>query len=671
LLFEYSWEKINAYQINFNPAISGNGSYMVYTAKIGSYYRIFYCQSIDGKWSNPVDITNQLETKEEGISCSLSYDGKRLFLYKDDGGIANLYESKWENDRWTKIKKLNKNINTKYWESSCSISSDGKTLYFSSNRKGGYGGLDIYKAELTPRDDWGTATNLGPEINTPLLEDSPFITVDNKTLYFSSQGHYNMGRFDLFYSTYMYKGKWAVPVNLGYPVNTTDDDRYIMPVGNGDSAYYAQFTTQGLPKQEISLLIFDIPDSPSEITVKGIISLQDKIPTIDSTFFISVIDTINRDTLVVFQPDSNTGEYSIPVPPGDYKMVITGEGYETMIKQLSISPNKNVHEIIINPILVSKRVTKGKYFTIRNILFDFNDYSLNREAKIELERMVGIMKQYPSLEFEITGHTDAIGKSGYNIQLSKRRAHSVLSYLVNNGVSETRLKSKGVGEIIAVALNTLKNGTDNPEGRRLNRRVEFRILNSDPNLAFKEEIYIPDHLKKDKDMKYTIIVVKVKEKLPDDFFARYKIEELKYIRVEEAEDGYLYTLGIFKQKTEAIRLLGKLYEVNLSGARIVDQHELSELVVAGNIPKRTLFGNPEGIESIPVYTIQIYALLNPPDINAFKNINDVRVTHRNDKFYRYTVGEFVGYQAAKNALTDIVKKGYCDAFVRLLKDLSH
>jgi outer membrane protein OmpA-like peptidoglycan-associated protein len=662
-------ERINAYTVNFNPAISGNGSHMIYSAKIGSYYHIFYCQNIDGKWSDPEDITNQLKTNKEGISCSLSYDGKKLFLFKNDGGLANLYESKMLNGEWTRINKLNKNINTKYWESSCSMTPDGQTLYFSSNRKDGYGGLDIYKSELTSLGDWGPAINLGPDINTPLHEDSPFITTDNKTLYFSSQGHYNMGGFDLFYSTYMDNGKWSVPINLGFPVNTTDDDKFLAPVGKGDSAYYAHFTTQGLPKQEIYLLTFDTQESLSEITVKGTINLKDKIPDLDSIIFVHIIDTTNWDTLQVLQPDPNTGEYSFPVSPGDYKMVITGQGYETVTKQLSISGNSNLPDITLNPILVSKEVTDGKYIFIRNIYFDFNDFSLNKEDKIELERMVGIMIQYPSLEFEIIGHTDVIGPTSYNLQLSRNRARTVLDYLIDNGIHETRLKSKGVGEIVAIVMNTLEDGTDNPERRKLNRRVEFRILKSDPNLVIKEETYIPDYLRNDKDLKYTIIVMKVKEKLPDDFFNGFNMEELRYIGMEEAEDGYLYTLGIFIQKIEAIRVVGKLYEAGFSEARIVDQHELSELIVSEAASKKILFGNPEGIESIPVYTIQIYALLKPPDINAFKNIDNVRVTHGKDKFYRYTVGEYIRYRVAKQALLEFVKKGYQDAFIRPITDL--
>ncbi len=245
-------------------------------------------------------------------------------------------------------------------------------------------------------------------------------------------------------------------------------------------------------------------------------------------------------------------------------MVITGQGYETVTKQLSISGNSNLPDITLNPILVSKEVTDGKYIVIRNIYFDFNDFSLNREDKIELERMVGIMKQYPSLEFEIIGHTDEIGPTSYNLQLSRNRARTVLDYLIDNGIHETRLKSKGVGEIVAIVFNTLEDGTDNPERRKLNRRVEFRILKSDPNLVIKEETYIPDYLRNDKDLKYTIIVMKVKEKLPDDFFNGFSMVELKYIGMEEAEDGYLYTLGIFIQKIEAIRVVGKLYEVGFS-----------------------------------------------------------------------------------------------------------
>lgn len=663
-------EKINVYTRNFYPAISGDENHFVYTAKIGKAYRIFYCKGKDGDWSKPIDITDQLGTNEEGISSCLSHDGQKLLIFMDDRGMGSIYESRQMNGMWTRVEKLNKNINTKYWESKCCIFANGETLYFSSNRKGGYGGLDIYKSELDENGDWGSPVNLGPSINTPMMEDSPIILPDNITLYFSSQGHYTMGGYDLFYSVLSKGKKWSEPVNLGSPLNTTDDDMHIAPIGEGEDAYYEKFSYGELPRQDIYLVNLKAEEKVlSDILVTGTVQLQDRIFELDSSFFVHIIDTVRNDTLKRVQVDPQTGEYSTSVPPGEYKVLITGEGYESVEKQIMLSEKFALPDFSINARMIPTEVTRGDYLAIQNILFDFDDYSLSDEARVELERMVTIMNEYPSLEYEIIGHSDVIGTSSYNIQLSKRRAYSVFTYLVNRGISKNRLQTKGVGEIVAVAANEYQEGVENPRGRRLDRRVEFKIRKSDPNLTLKEESYLPDHLKNAGDLNYTVIVLKVKEKLPDDFFNSYEMEEIKYVRTEEAKDGFLYTLGVFVQRKEALSILGKLYNIGFIEAMIVDQHELSDLVVSEEGPGKTIFGNPEAIGEIPVYTIQIYALRNPPSEGAFKNLENIRITPGKDRFFRYTIGECKGYSTAKSALDEIVKMGYPKSFIRLISDL--
>ncbi len=663
-------EEINRHPRNFYPAISGDGNHLVYTAMIGKAYRIFYCTGKDGAWSKPIDITDQLGTNEEGISSWLSHDGQKLLIFMDDRGTGSIFESRQMNGMWTPVEKLNRNINTKYWESMCCISADGKTLYFSSNRKGGYGGLDIYKSDLDENGDWGSAVNLGPSINTPMMEDSPIILPDNITLYFSSQGHYNMGGYDLFYSVLSKGKRWSEPVNLGSPLNTTDDDMHIAPIGQGENFYCERFSYGEFPRQDIYLVNLNAEEKVlADIMISGTVQLQGRIFELDSSFYVLIIETVRNDTLKRVQVDPKTGEYSVTIPPGEYKLLITGEGYEPVEQQIMLSEKFALPDFSINTRMISTEVTRGDYLAIQNLLFDFDDYSLSDEAMVELERMVTIMNEYPSLEYEIIGHTDVIGTSSYNIQLSKRRAYSVFTYLVNRGISKNRLRTKGVGEIVAVAANEYQEGVENPRGRRLDRRVEFKIMKSDPNLTRKEESYLPDHLKNAGDLNYTVIVLKVKEKLPDDFFNSYEMEEMKYIRAEEAKDGFLYTLGVFVQRKEALSILGKLYTIGFIEARIVDQHELSDLVVSEEGPGKTIFGNPEAIGEVPVYTIQVCALKNPPGEGAFKNLENIRITPGKDKFFRFTIGEYKGYSAAKSALDEIVKMGYPESFIRRMSDL--
>ena len=181
-----------------------------------------------------------LKVDQDLFPTSISKDGKTLYLYSSADYDGIIYTSKFENGTWSPLVKLNDNINTKYWESHATISHDDKKLYFTSNRKGTYGGLDIYVSKRDSTGDWGPAVNLGPVINTPYNEESPFLTSDDKTLFFSSRGHFNMGGYDIFYSTLLDNGEWSVPLNVGYPLNTTDDDVFFNPKNEGYEGYIAK-----------------------------------------------------------------------------------------------------------------------------------------------------------------------------------------------------------------------------------------------------------------------------------------------------------------------------------------------------------------------------------------------------------------------------------------------
>jgi Tol biopolymer transport system component len=215
--------------INDNPAVSFDGNTIVYTERRGVVNAIFYSKKERGKWQTPIEITAQLNAGEDCSSSSLNSDGTELFLYKTDNYDGNIYSSNFLNGAWTPIKKLNKNINTKFYESHASISADGKKLYFTSNRDGGQGNLDIYVSEKDASGEWGPAVNMGAAINTPFNEDTPFITQNDSVLYFSSEGHSSMGGYDIFKSQKI-GNVWKTPTNVGFPINTTDDDKFFQPV---------------------------------------------------------------------------------------------------------------------------------------------------------------------------------------------------------------------------------------------------------------------------------------------------------------------------------------------------------------------------------------------------------------------------------------------------------
>jgi tetratricopeptide (TPR) repeat protein len=241
---------------NFNPLISADGKTFAYMVSLKFYDAVMFSRLVNGKWTPPLNITPELQSDGDFYISCLSADGKLLFLSKDDNETSDIYVSSFDGSHWSRTTKLNKNINTKYWESHAFISEDGNQLVFASDRPGGFGGLDLYLSRKI-NGDWGPAVNLGPEINTEFNEDRPFLINNGKTLFFSSQGHENIGGYDLFRSDFQTNGLWSNPKNLGYPINTPDDDIFFMPVGDGKSGYYSRVKESGgFGKRDIYKITF-------------------------------------------------------------------------------------------------------------------------------------------------------------------------------------------------------------------------------------------------------------------------------------------------------------------------------------------------------------------------------------------------------------------------------
>jgi tetratricopeptide (TPR) repeat protein len=247
---------INDEKSNFNPVISADGKSFAFMVSLKFYDAVMFTRLVNGKWANPVNITPDLQVDGDIFISCLSSDGKTLFLSKSDSYTSDLYSSTFDGTKWGIAVRLNKNINTKGWESHPFVSDDGNYLVFSSDRPGGFGGLDIYLSRKE-NGDWGPASNLGSEINTPFNEDRPFLVNDSKTLFFGSQNHDNIGGYDIFKSEKQPNGLWGKPQNLGYPLNTPDDNIYFMPVGNGKSGYISVFKeNDGFGKEDIYKVTF-------------------------------------------------------------------------------------------------------------------------------------------------------------------------------------------------------------------------------------------------------------------------------------------------------------------------------------------------------------------------------------------------------------------------------
>ena len=326
---------INTRRSDFSPVVSGDEQTLVYTQKLAFYDAVFFSKKVDGKWTNPINLTPDFGIDQDFYSSSLSFDGKTLYLYKNDNYDGNIYTSKYIDGRWQPVEKLNENINTKYWESHACESKDGQTLYFTSNRKGGLGGLDIYKSEKDSLGQWGPPLNLGPNINTDYNEETPFISEDGKTLYFSSYGHFNIGGYDIFYSSLFENNEWSSPLNMGYPINTSDNDLFYQPVGDGYYAYYSMFSESGFGEMDIFRLAIFSDEHPRKFLVKGIVSIGTVPVDLLAEVNIHVIESTKKDTNTVLSPNSE-GEYDFVVAAGEYDLLFEGEGFETISQHISL-----------------------------------------------------------------------------------------------------------------------------------------------------------------------------------------------------------------------------------------------------------------------------------------------------------------------------------------------
>lgn len=349
-------EPLNDRFANYNPVISGDEKTLAYTTKRKFYQAIYVSRKVNNSWATPVNITLDLQVDGNCSTLSLSNDGNELYLFKDDSHDGNIYVTRFLNGKWSPMKKLNENINTKYYETHASISADGKLLYFTSNRKGGYGDLDIYVSKRDSADNWGIPTNLGETINTSLNENTPFITVDGSTLFFSSEGHSNMGGYDIFISQKMPDGSWSKPINLGYPINTTDDDLFYTPIGNGAFGLMALFDKDGFGEQDLYQIEMFIPRYQKSILTKA--QLAEK--TLDKHLKILIIDTVNQIGMALFDPVKSE-IISYIDPKKSYKLFFNGKGFDlrdqanqtkSLIAQFQTS--KKDERIDISSIVASK-----------------------------------------------------------------------------------------------------------------------------------------------------------------------------------------------------------------------------------------------------------------------------------------------------------------------------
>ncbi|HOK38027.1 MAG TPA: OmpA family protein [Bacteroidales bacterium] len=471
----------------YGPMVTADGSKIYFTsrrkgttgnaiASDGMYYEdIYETEKTETGWTKARNVGSPLNTKLHDAVVGLSPDGQTMFVYVDDNG-GDIYVSTLKGSRWTKPISISENINSPYHESKACISYDNKTLYFiSDNPNWSIGGRDILYSTLGPDGKWSQPKNIGRTVNTIYDEVDIFLHPDGRTLYFSSNGHNTMGGFDIFKTVRDANGNWSTPVNLGYPINTPLDDAFFVTIASGKIAYFASVRPEGFGLHDIYELRFKVDeDKPVALEEKFLVTLvkgtvKDKTTGYPLEAKIEIIDNLSDEVVATFTTNSQTGAYLVNLPSGkNYGLNVSKEGYLFHSENFNLADTADYQEYVIDVLL--QKIEIGTSIVLKNIFFDYDKATLRPESYPELNRVVEILNKQPKLKIEISGHTDNRGSYDYNLKLSTERAKSVVEYLISKGINPNRLTYKGYAFEKPISTN------DTDEGRQLNRRVEFKII---------------------------------------------------------------------------------------------------------------------------------------------------------------------------------------------------
>jgi outer membrane protein OmpA-like peptidoglycan-associated protein len=473
---------VNSVFNDYAPVVSADEATLIFTSRRDNttgggkdaesnewYEDIYHSVKSDTVWTTAVNMGTTINSASHDASVGLSPDGQELFVYRAtpaNGG--DLFISNLTGTVWSEPKPLGSTINTSYWEPSASTTSDENIIFFTSNKKGGLGGRDIYMTRKLPTGEFGPAINLGPKINTKYDEDCPFIHPDGKTLYFSSKGHKSMGGFDIFHTTIdLATGNIMSEVeNIGYPINTADDDVFFVWSADNKRAYFASEREGGYGEKDIYMLIREDADADLAVLKGKVISCDTKKPVAAT---IIVTDLTTQQIVGIYNSNASSGKYTVILPAGkNYGITVEAQGYLFYSKNIDIP--KLDHYVEYKDEICLNKLKKGTTIVLRNVFFDVDKATLRKESEDELERLEKILKLNPDIKIEIAGHTDSDGSDDHNLKLSEARAKAVVDYLIGKGIKADMLKWKGYGESMPQVAN------DTPENKQLNRRTEIKIL---------------------------------------------------------------------------------------------------------------------------------------------------------------------------------------------------
>lgn len=520
--------EVNSEFEDYAPVLNANEDEIIFTTRRrdGNTYEnvaddnkpyedIFTSSKSGSQWQRAKNIGTTINTKFFDSNLAFSPDGNMLFIYKDEGNGDIFYSERKKDGTWSAVEALPGLINSSYRESSVSITKDGEHLFFASERPGGFGGSDIYVCTKDSRGEWSKVKNLGSSINTEYDEDGPYIDYEGKTLYFSSKGRKGMGGFDIFKTNLLNidKNEWSDPENMGYPINTPDDDVFISGTKTGNKWYYSSVREDGLGYSDIYIItpskeekkappvavkdpepVIEKPkETPKEIPVIAAPAEEKPKPVVEAKpaivpvkYMVKVVDADSKnpidakvrmqtlkDKVMVGSVDQGGGVFEFTInatTAKEYRLSVESEGY--VFQNITVKVDgATSKENNINKVVEMRKLVVGVVSILRNIYFDIDKASFKTESYSELNKLETMMKQNTGLEVEIGGHTDSSGDKLLNQALSLRRANAVKNFLTSKGIDTRRVKTVGYGETKPLASND-----DEAEGRQFNRRVEFKVL---------------------------------------------------------------------------------------------------------------------------------------------------------------------------------------------------
>jgi outer membrane protein OmpA-like peptidoglycan-associated protein len=474
---------INTDANEYFPCLTADNQTLLFTRLLadrrsatGRQEDFFMSKKQNGSWSRAAAIGLPINTANNEGAPTLSADGNILFFIACENvygygegrqglGSCDIFRAERMGDGWMQPENIGEPVNSRNWESQPSFSSDGKTLYFVSNRGGGY---NIWQTTLEEDGLWSEPVKLGPNINTDADESSVFIHPDNRTLYFSSNGHPGMGGMDIFMSKPDSTGDWGKPVNLGYPINTSGDDNCLSISSDGTTAFFASDREGGYGGLDIYSFELYEEVRPEKVNyMKGVVFDAETREKLRARF--ELIDLKTGKVAVESHSNPGNGEFLVCLPGNtNYALNVSRDGYLFFSENFSLTGNNPSSDPFLKDVPLH-RIRTGEKVVMKNIFFETDKYDLLPESLVELGKLAGFLKKNPDIRIEISGHTDNVGTPAYNQTLSENRARAVYDYLVRAGLDPGRLAYKGLGLSQPIDTN------DTEQGRANNRRTEFRI----------------------------------------------------------------------------------------------------------------------------------------------------------------------------------------------------